>query len=146
MKITIITVGKNHAKQLLPLFSDYEQRVRSYAGALNWVFIPSSDVSRESIQILKRATGTIVLLDEAGQLISTPNLAEKIETYQNNSVKELTFIIGGAYGVNESITAKADFVWALSPLVFPHQLVRVILIEQLYRAYDILAGGKYHHG
>lgn len=145
MKITVISVGKVHDKNLKLLISDYEKRLKQHIGSLTWEIIPSSDISTEGVAILKRTRGMLVLLDETGALLTTPNLATTLESYQNSSVKHVTFVIGGAFGVSEDVMNKADFVWSLSPLVFPHQIVRLLLVEQLYRAYDILAGGKYHH-
>jgi 23S rRNA (pseudouridine1915-N3)-methyltransferase len=65
--------------------------------------------------------------------------------YQFNSSKQIVIVIGGAYGVDSSVHIRADFTWSISHLVFPHQLVRLILTEQIYRAQEIAAGGPYHH-
>lgn len=145
MKITIITVGKNHDITVRDAINEYQTRLTKHIGQLAWVLIPSSTVQAESEAIAKRISGTVVLLDETGTLLTTPKLAEKFEMYQNNSVKQVTFIIGGAYGVTDDIKLRSDYIWSLSPLVFPHQIVRLLLIEQLYRIYDLLSGGRYHH-
>ena len=83
------------------------------------------------------------MLDETGKNIDSPSLSHKLEqlTIQN----QIVFIIGGAYGVDERIKQRANFIWSLSGLVFPHMLVRLILIEQIYRTQEILKGGPYHH-
>jgi 23S rRNA (pseudouridine1915-N3)-methyltransferase len=86
----------------------------------------------------------VVLLDERGVSLDSPALALKVDQLATQG-KAITFLIGGAYGVTDALRKKADLVWSLSPLVFPHQLVRLILTEQLYRAQQILAGGSYHH-
>jgi 23S rRNA (pseudouridine1915-N3)-methyltransferase len=72
-------------------------------------------------------------------------LAELIENRMVDSVRRMIFIIGGAYGVSKAIEERANYTWKLSSLVFPHMLVRVILVEQIYRAMTIIKGEKYHH-
>lgn len=100
----------------------------------------------ESERILSRldAYDFVVLLDERGKTLSSPTLAETLEAKLDQSQKVL-LIIGGAFGVTDELRTKAQLVWSLSPLVFPHQLVRLILTEQLYRAQQITHGGSYHH-
>jgi 23S rRNA (pseudouridine1915-N3)-methyltransferase len=87
----------------------------------------------------------LVLLDETGRSLSSEGLATFLQTRANESTKRVVFLIGGAYGVDETIKKRANFCWSLSTLVFPHQLVRLILAEQLYRAATILRNEKYHH-
>lgn len=144
MHISIITVGKVHDPNLKDAIGMYETRLSKHA-RLTWKLVGSSDIQTEGRQIEKLLDGYVVLLDETGHLITTPQLAAKLEGLQNASISRLTFVIGGAYGVTDALKSRADYVWSLSPLVFPHQLVRLLLTEQLYRAYDILAGGRYHH-
>jgi 23S rRNA (pseudouridine1915-N3)-methyltransferase len=87
----------------------------------------------------------LVSLDENGKSLSSPGLAEFIQERGNESVKKLIFLIGGAYGLHEDLLRKSKFVWSLSELTFPHQLVRLILAEQIYRACSISRNEKYHH-
>lgn len=87
----------------------------------------------------------LVALDERGRQMSSEGLAEFIGKRSNESVKNLVFLIGGAFGLDEAVLQRADYRWSLSPLVFPHQLVRLILAEQVYRACSILRNEKYHH-
>jgi 23S rRNA (pseudouridine1915-N3)-methyltransferase len=87
----------------------------------------------------------LVLLDERGKSLTSPELAEFLQTRANESTKTIVFLIGGAFGVDESVVKRANAKWSLSKLVFPHQLVRLILAEQLYRACTILRNEKYHH-
>jgi 23S rRNA (pseudouridine1915-N3)-methyltransferase len=86
----------------------------------------------------------VVLLDETGKLYDSPALSGLLVSAFGRDA-HLTIIIGGAYGTSEEVQARAQVVWSLSPLVFPHQLVRLLLIEQLYRAQEIAAGHSYHH-
>ena len=86
----------------------------------------------------------VILLDERGENINSPELTRKLEKAFNDS-KNVVMIIGAAFGVSEEVRKKVDFVWSISNLVFPHELMRVILAEQIYRAQEIARGGKYHH-
>lgn len=144
MKITVLTVGKAHDALYAAAIKDFQNRLNRYC-TVTWEYIPGSTKDHESAAILKRLRGYGVLLDETGDLCTTPQVAGIIERLQNSATKDLTIIIGGAFGVTEEVKRAADFTWSLSPLVFPHQLVRLLLVEQLYRAYDILHNGKYHH-
>jgi 23S rRNA (pseudouridine1915-N3)-methyltransferase len=87
----------------------------------------------------------LVVLDEKGKMFSSESLAEFIQLRANESTQKIVFLIGGAYGVDQSVMKKARATWSLSALTFPHQLVRLILVEQLYRACTILRNEKYHH-
>ena len=87
----------------------------------------------------------LVALDERGKQLSSEGLADFIQTRANDSIKQLVFLIGGAYGIDEAVMKRANYKWSLSTLVFPHQLVRLILAEQVYRACTILKNEKYHH-
>jgi 23S rRNA (pseudouridine1915-N3)-methyltransferase len=87
----------------------------------------------------------LVLLDERGKQLTSPALAAFIEQRSNNSVRQLIFLIAGAYGAHESVCKRANYKWSLSLLVFPHQLARLILAEQVYRACTIIRNEKYHH-
>ncbi len=143
MKIVCITVGKKHDANLADAIGDYEKRLNNFS----WHLIPSSEKAQESQAIIKQLNDedVVILLDERGKMWTNDRLAYALETIQNKSVKRLIFIIGGAFGVDISLQKRANYILALSPLVFPHQIVRLLLVEQLYRTYSILADGKYHH-
>ena len=87
----------------------------------------------------------LVLLDERGKMPDSEDLAGFIQTRANEGTKTMLFLIGGAFGVSEEVKKRANYQWALSKLVFPHQLVRLILAEQIYRACSINRNEKYHH-
>ncbi len=87
----------------------------------------------------------VILLDERGKMIDSPALAALMEERAVNGARKIHFVIGGAFGVNEELRQRSDMVWQLSKLVFPHQLVRLMLTEQVYRACTIIRGEKYHH-
>ncbi len=146
MKITAITVGKKHDPNLAGAIAEYEKRLKGFCD-FAWLIIPSSDKDTESTAILKaiKPDDVVVLLDENGRLSTSPQLASYLEMSQNSSVKHVVVIIGGAYGVNRDVINRCSVAVSLSRMVFPHQIVRLLLVEQLYRAYSILAGSGYHH-
>lgn len=146
MKITVITVGKKHDPNLVLAINEYEKRLKPFC-KFNWHIIPNSNKETESKAILKeiQPSDAVVLLDERGRPTSSEQLAKYIELSQNNAIKRAVVIIGGAYGVTPEVGHRANAIVSLSNLVFPHQIVRLLVVEQLYRAYSILAGGNYHH-
>lgn len=157
MKVEIWSVGKANEGHMEPAIAYYLQKVRPwcqtelvilpppYKGSLP---SPEAMLQAEEALILKKLQPQhhLILLDERGKLLSSPEWATAFQGLLNNSTKTLVLLIGGAYGVSDAVRAKADKVWSLSRLVFPHQLVRVIAAEQVYRAFSILANSPYHHG
>lgn len=146
MKLTLVCVGKVRTEFHDQAIAHYIERIKRWV-RLDVEIIPASDGERESAKLLARfgTDDIVVLLDEVGKNWSTPELAAHIERWQNQSVRNVVFVIGGAYGVTDEVKRRADYVWSFSRLVFPHELVRLLLSEQLYRAYDLIHGGKYHH-
>lgn len=151
MPIKIVAVGKKHESWVLDGIERYQKRLRS-PFSVEWVLLPHSSFegdrarSEESERILSRLSTDeyVVLLDERGKLLDSPGLSTLL-TDQLHSSKTVVLIIGGAYGVDTTVHARAQYIWSLSPLVLPHQLVRLVLVEQLYRAQQIELGGSYHH-
>jgi 23S rRNA (pseudouridine1915-N3)-methyltransferase len=151
MPIRIIAVGKKHEAWVREGIERYEKRLKKPFD-VEWVTLPHSPADGlsarqdESGRILSRldARAYVVLLDERGKAFDSPSLSHMLLSQLESSVL-VTIIIGGAYGVDDSVHKRADVVWSLSPLVFPHQLVRLILAEQLYRSQEIAAGNPYHH-
>lgn len=149
--ITIVAIGKKHESWVVEGIERYQKRLRAPYD-IEWVLLPHSAreslVARqeESERILARLTPDdyVVLLDERGTNIDSPALARLLQASFTSS-RRIVLVIGGAYGVNSAVHERTDFVWSLSNLVFPHQLVRLMLAEQLYRAQSIAQGGKYHH-
>ena len=149
--IKVVAIGKKHEPWITDGIDRYSKRLRA-PWNLEWVLLPHSaregDMARqeESERILNKLNDRdfVVLLDERGKMLDSPTLSRHLEAAQQNA-RQIVCIIGGAYGINEALTARADLVWSLSPLVFPHQLVRLILVEQLYRAQEIALGNPYHH-
>ena len=152
MQITVISVGKKSEASITDAIETYESRVNRVT-KFNWEYIAPSGLDgqqarkEESVRILARCKpdSTLWLLDERGIQITSPELGQKLESSQNSSTQHIIIIIGGAFGVDDSVRSRADFIWSLSKLVFPHQIVRLLLVEQLYRAYEINRGSGYHH-
>ncbi|MBO1900365.1 23S rRNA (pseudouridine(1915)-N(3))-methyltransferase RlmH [Leucobacter weissii] len=151
MTIRILAVGKKHESWVAEGIDRYERRLRKPFDAA-WSLLPHSsregDAARaeESERILGRLDrgAFAVLLDERGRNVDSPGLARALRE-PLDAGRTVALVIGGAYGVDDRVRDRADFVWSLSKLVFPHQLVRLILAEQLYRAQEIHAGRPYHH-
>jgi 23S rRNA (pseudouridine1915-N3)-methyltransferase len=151
MSITVLAVGKKHESWVQDGIERYEKRLQKPFD-VQWVLLPHSSFDgdrarqEESERILLRIKDGeyVVLLDERGENITSPALSARISDAQMEA-RRIVVVIGGAYGVDERVHARANFIWSLSKLVFPPQLVRVILAEQLYRAQEIARGGGYHH-
>lgn len=151
MGVKILAVGKKHESWVADGIDRYERRLRKPFDA-SWQLLAHSSRegeaarAEESERILQRVDrdAFLVLLDERGANVDSPALAARLRSAFDGG-KQVVVVIGGAYGVDDAVRARADFVWSLSKLVFPHQLVRLILAEQLYRAQEIAGGRPYHH-
>lgn len=146
MKILIISPGKGHDETVASGILEYEKRL-SRTCDIEWHFPAPGDVEDEGVSIVKflKEGDYVVLLDERGKDVDTPGFSRLLDAQLQSGVKRLVFIIGGAYGASGDVKARANATIKLSSLVFPHMLARLILIEQLYRGFSILAGSKYHH-
>ncbi|NCU05353.1 MAG: 23S rRNA (pseudouridine(1915)-N(3))-methyltransferase RlmH [Chitinophagaceae bacterium] len=156
MKIRFWSIGKPHEQYVKAGVEDFTKRISNYY-PVEWSIIP---VPKNAAALgetgLKKKEGEVLLgmldkddylvaLDERGKQLSSEGLAEFIMKRTNESTKNLVFLIGGAYGIDEAVMQRANYKWSLSQLVFPHQLVRLILAEQVYRACSINRNEKYHH-
>ena len=102
-------------------------------------------LEEELIRSRLKPNHTLIILDERGKLLSSENWASQFEKWRNSGAQTVVLLIGSAFGVTENLRKEAHAVWSLSTLVFPHQLVRLIVAEQVYRAFSILHGSGYHH-
>ena len=102
-------------------------------------------VESERILAALKPGERVVVLDERGKALTSPAFAQQLGTWRDQGVRQVAFVIGGAYGMTDAVRDRADLVLALSAMIFPHQLVRVLFAEQLYRAATILHGSPYHH-
>lgn len=156
MKIQLWSIGKIHEAYVKIGIEDFTKRIEKYF-PVEWILIPTpKNAGMLSEPDLKKREGEtilqwlqpddyLVLLDEKGKQFSSEQIAELLQTRANERTKKLVFLVGGIYGVDETVFKRANLQWSLSKLVFPHQLVRLILAEQLYRACSILRNEKYHH-
>lgn len=151
MAITVIAIGKKHESWVEEGVARYQKRLRPPFN-VEWVLLPHSSLEgvrarqEESERILSRTKpdDVVVLLDERGDAMDSPALSGYLDE-QFSRRASIVVVIGGAYGVDETVQARANRVVSLSKMVFPHQLVRLILVEQVYRAQQIALGGNYHH-
>lgn len=151
MPIKILTVGKKHEAWISVGIEEYEKRLRT-PFSIEWVMLPHSSLEgdrarqEESERIVSRLSSDnfVILLDERGTELDSPGLSTLLSGLLNSS-RKVVLVIGGAYGVSEVVRAKAHFTWSMSPLVFPHQLIRLLVVEQIYRAQQIQNGASYHH-
>ena len=156
MKIQLWSIGKAHESYVKEGIELFTKRLNNYFSA-DWKIIPSpknaaglepeelKTKEEEIILAQLKKDDYIILLDERGKLLNNMALANFIQQRANDSTKTCIFLIGGAYGVSKGIQQRANFTWSLSSLVFPHQLARLILAEQLYRCCSLLKNEKYHH-
>ncbi len=156
MKIHFWSIGKNHEAYVKNGVEEFTKRISNYY-PVQWTIIPvPKNAGMLSEADLKKKEGEVILdwlqkddylvaLDERGKQLSSEGLAEFIMKRSNESIKNLVFLIGGAYGIDEAVMKRANYKWSLSQLVFPHQMVRLILAEQVYRACSINRKEKYHH-
>jgi len=156
MKIQFWSIGKNNEAYIKAGVEEFTHRISKYY-KIEWNIIPvPKNAGMMSEMDLKKKEGEMILgflnkedylvaLDENGKQFTSEELADFIQKRGNESTKTLVFLIGGAFGLDEAILKRANFKWSLSRLVFPHQLVRLILAEQVYRACSILRNEKYHH-
>lgn len=156
MKISLWTIGKQHEPYVKPGIEDFTKRISRYF-PVQWHIIPvPKNAAMLSEPDLKKKEGETILgflkeddylvaLDERGKQISSEGLANFLQQRANESTRNLVFLVGGAFGIDEKVLNVARLKLSLSNLTFPHQLVRLILAEQVYRACTILQNEKYHH-
>lgn len=156
MNIEIWSIGKESEPFIAEGVAHFLKKARPYVPVSINILAPpkglaGSDAARirtaeESLVLNKlQPTHHLILLDERGTLHDSPSWAKAFQEMMNRSTKTAVLFIGGAHGVSDAVRERAAAVWSLSKLVFPHQLVRLIVAEQVYRAYSILAGSPYHH-
>lgn len=149
MKIIIIALGRKNDSGVEANIKEFTRRVNRHF-LVEW-FFPTErkelGVEEDSLKALTKIEDSdyVVLLDDKGKELSSEELALFMDKRANEGGKRLVFVIGGAYGASGKLKARADFVWSLSKLTFPHQIARLIVSEQIYRSISIMRGEKYHH-
>jgi 23S rRNA (pseudouridine1915-N3)-methyltransferase len=156
MKLSLWSIGKAHESYIKEGVEEFTKRISKYY-PVAWTIIPvPKNAGMLSEMDLKKKEGEMILqwlrpddylvaLDERGTPFTSESLATFIQQRSTESAKNLVFLIGGAFGLDEMLLKRAAIKWSLSALTFPHQLVRLILAEQLYRACSIIRNEKYHH-
>ncbi|WP_418511505.1 23S rRNA (pseudouridine(1915)-N(3))-methyltransferase RlmH [Corallibacter sp.] len=156
MTIKLLAIGKTDNKQLQSLIDDYQKRLGFYI-KFEFEIIPdiknSKNLSeaqqkqKEGELILSKlnATDTLILLDENGKQYDSVAFANHLQKHMNSGIKQLVFVIGGPYGFSEDVYNKSQGKISLSKMTFSHQMIRLFIIEQLYRGFTILRNEPYHH-
>jgi 23S rRNA (pseudouridine1915-N3)-methyltransferase len=156
MKLHFWAIGKNNELYVKEGVDDFTKRISNYY-PVEWNIIPvPKNAGMMSEMDLKKKEGEMILdwlnkddyliaLDEHGKELTSETLADFIVKRSNQSARNLVFLIGGAFGLDNTVLERANYKWSLSQLTFPHQLVRLILAEQVYRACTIIKNEKYHH-
>jgi 23S rRNA (pseudouridine1915-N3)-methyltransferase len=156
MKLSLCSIGKANETFVKEGIAEFTKRISKYF-PVEWTIIPSpKNAGVLSEMDLKKKEGETILqwlkqddyvvaLDERGKSFTSESLANFIQQRGTESTKNVVFLIGGAFGLDEQVLKRANYKWSLSSLTFPHQLVRLILAEQIYRACTILRNEKYHH-
>jgi len=156
MKITLILTGKTEESYIIEGVSKYEKRLSHYI-SFTQIVIPElkNTKSLDFLQIKEKEADNqlkyieksdfVLLLDEKGKEFTSKEFAGFIQQRMNSSIKNLVFVVGGAYGFSDRIYAAAKDKISLSKLTFSHQIIRLIFMEQLYRAFSIIRNEPYHH-
>lgn len=156
MKITLLQIDKTDQPWVNEGFELYEKRLKHYIGFQTQTIVyPKANRNKSFDQQKKEEAALllkefpkfdyIILMDEKGKSYSSMKFSEQLNKLSISGKKHIAFVIGGPYGFDESVYAKANDKISLSEMTFSHQMVRVFFVEQLYRAFSILKGEKYHH-
>lgn len=158
MRITILTVGKIKEKYLKDAIAEYSKRLSKYC-KLEVIEVADEKTpenasenventirAKEAERLMKymKDDAFVITLEIAGKLLSSEELADKIDTLGIQGKSHIIFVIGGSIGLGAEILKRSDFALSFSKMTFPHQLMRVILLEQIYRSYRIISGEPYH--
>ncbi len=156
MQIKLIAIGKTDDKQLIALIERYEKRLKHYI-KFTFDIIPDiknvKNVSekqqkeKEGELILKKISNTdvLILLDEKGKDFTSIAFADYLQKKMNAGIKQLVFVIGGPYGFSDAVYKKAQGEISFSKMTFSHQMIRLFVVEQIYRGFTILKNEPYHH-
>lgn len=156
MTIKLLVLGKTDSAQLIQLINEYQNRLRHYI-KFELEIIPDikntknlsekeqKDKEGEIILSKLNNTDVLILLDEKGKQKTSVEFSEYLQKHMNSGIKQLVFAIGGPYGFSEAVYQKCTGKISLSKMTFSHQMVRLFMVEQLYRAFTILRNEPYHH-
>ena len=155
MKIKIISVGKTKQKHWQLAEVDYAKRIRQYAELEQFFVKEASFDITKNVDLVKRTEAKallgkiddsdfVIALDKKGRQISSEQFAKFLQDNMLHGINKFTFVVGGPVGLPEEFLRQSDMVLSLSRMTFPHEMSKVILLEQIYRAFSILKGEKYH--
>ncbi len=154
MKLTLLVVGKTTLKEIKSVCDEYNKRINHYC-KMEGIMVESPSKAgdqskmkeKEGEAILKKINpgDYLILLDDKGKEFSSTQFASYLEGLFNQSLKNIVFVVGGAYGFSEAVYKRANAKLSLSKMTFSHQIIRVIFYEQLYRAFTIINKEPYHH-
>lgn len=156
MNIKLLAIGKTDNKELSRLIDNYNKRLKHYI-KFDLDIIPDlknvknltekQQKQKEGVLIKGKLnpTDVLILLDENGKQLDSVAFSKYLQKHMNSGIKQLVFVIGGPYGFSEDVYAKANGKISLSKMTFSHQMVRLFIIEQLYRGFTILKNEPYHH-
>lgn len=155
MKIKIVSVGSIKEKFLKDAISEYLKRLTRFA-KIEIIEVDETKIQNKSEEQVKKEEGErllkrigqdefVFLLDLKGELISSEVLAQKINDLINKGISLLTFVIGGTLGLSEEVRKRANIKLSISKMTFTHQMCRMIILEQIYRAFKIINNEEYHH-
>jgi len=156
MKVSLLQIDKTTENYLIEGIEIYHKRLKNYvAFEITTINVPKAvrmrpeaEQKREEAKLILKSVKEndfLVLLDEGGKMLNSVDFSRFLDKKGLESVKNMIFLIGGPYGFDESIYQRANYKLSLSAMTFSHQMVRLFFIEQLYRAFTISKGEKYHH-
>ena len=154
MRLELLFLGKTREAYLAAGIKDYAQRLSHYInidiitlkeGKIKKGEPENAIIERQSQILLQNAQGSfVVCLDSSGREMDSPGLAAQVGKWEMQGLKKIAFVLGGPLGLSADILKRSDLVLSLSKMTFTHEMARMLLLEQLYRAYTIKAGEKYH--
>ncbi|MFK7904553.1 MAG: 23S rRNA (pseudouridine(1915)-N(3))-methyltransferase RlmH [Chitinophagales bacterium] len=156
MKISFLLIGKTQIKYFQEGIAEYQKRLKHYHSFEIKVIPALKKTKNLATKVVKEKEGNlilqqfspgdfVVLLDESGKSYTSMQFSHYLQSLLNRHIRQLHFVVGGAYGFSPEVYKRADAKLSLSSMTFSHQMVRLIFVEQLYRAFTILKGESYHH-
>ena len=154
MKVVVLGIGKTNEKYLEEGVSIFEKRLKHYTN-FEMKLVPDVKKYANASDLLEKEGEAflqyiekedfLILCDERGKRMTSLGLADLLEKQQVNATRRLVFLIGGAFGIGNNLRERADFLMSLSDLTFSHQMIRLFLVEQIYKAFTIIRNEKYHN-
>lgn len=156
MKIKLLAIGKTDDKNLSQLIENYQNRLKHYIkfefeiipdvkNVKNLSEVQQKEKEGELILLKLQPTDNLILLDDKGKHYTSIEFSEFLQKKMNSGLKQLVLVVGGAYGFSEAVYKKANGKISLSKMTFSHQMIRLFIVEQLYRGFTILRNEPYHH-